>query len=576
MAEHRPLSVRPLMLRRGRPQAEQGMLGSTLGAIVLLLFSSAALVAGSLNWQAASSRGGDTEQAREAAEWGFNTLVDRLNQPGNSFLLVSKWSTASSPPNWLDNASNRTSCGITTDSRGAVDRSQLISGSQTVPGRQVRYRLTNFVPPNYPNNTVPASLPQTCKDNFGNLAGGTVRFTVVGEVLQNGNVIASHRIVRDATVDALADASFDLNQSPDFGGVAGVAPVTEFPMTFLATGGAPGLVALSSADSTSKRPEFLYDKNDNLKKGGGDAQVERPFCLLSCDGNGDLDKLKNAGPSKKYTLEALPPTSFQDSSPSKFPTKPAVAGGFTTPQVLNITNGNTGTGNANRCFPFTPGTSSCTQNLMTNFCSNVSLPTQAGPLEAVIACRVRFSWTGSNLTFIVNNHLTTRPVVLYLTGGSNESISHNVRANATIRNRRFVDTRATDPSSWSTLRIYGDPNNAYQLPIQSGMTLVSAQQCNNNAKQEVKFNTDVSVEGAFMWIPKGEITFEDYSSTNGFAFYGAIWTCKSIFKENFAILNSASPDEVRRGIDKALGLVGSAIPARYAVRGVERSQWGGE
>ena len=68
MAEHRPLSVRPLMLRRGRPQAEQGMLGSTLGAIVLLLFSSAALVAGSLNWQAASSRGGDTEQAREAAE----------------------------------------------------------------------------------------------------------------------------------------------------------------------------------------------------------------------------------------------------------------------------------------------------------------------------------------------------------------------------------------------------------------------------------------------------------------------------------------------------------------------------
>ena len=178
--------------------------------------------------------------------------------------------------------------------------------------------------------------------------------------------------------------------------------------------------------------------------------------------------------------------------------------------------------------------------------------------------------------FIVNNHLTTRPVVLYLIGGSNQSVSHSIRDEATIRNQRFFNTRATDPSSWSTLRIYGDPNNAYQLPIQSGMTLVSAQQCNNNAKQEVKFNTDVSVEGAFMWIPKGEITFEDYSSSNGFAFYGAIWTCKSIFKENFAILNSASPDEVRRGIDKALGLVGSAIPARYAVRGVERSQWGGE
>lgn len=572
MAEYRPLSASTSLLRRGRSQAEQGMLAPTLGAVLLLLFGSAALVAGSLNWQTTSSRGGDAEQAREAAEWGFNTLVDRLNEPGNSHLLVSKWSTASTPPNWLDNAGVLTSCGVTTDIRGAVDRSQLITGTQTVAGRQVRYRLTNFEPPAYPSNTAPVSLPQPCKDNFANLAGGTVRFTVVGEVLQNGNVIASHRIVRDATVEALADASSDSSQAPDFGGVGGgalVAPV----LTFLATGGAPGLVALSSADSMSKRPEFLYDKNDNLRKGGGDLKVERIFCLLSCDNNGDLQKLANANLSSSYTLEAISPNLFKDSSAGKFPTKPPVAGGFATSQVLNIQNGNTT--DANRCFPFTRSannnTSACTQNLMQS-CSNVSLPTQSGPLEPVIACRIRFNeWSKSDSLFTVNNHLTTKPVVLYLIGAS-----HKIKANATIVNQRFVNTRSVDPSSWSTLRIYGDPATAYQLPIQSGMTLASAQQCNNNSKQQIEFGGNVSVEGAFLWIPKGEIVFKDYSSNSGFAFYGAIWTCNSAFGENFAILNSASPDEVRRGIDKALGLVGSAIPARYAVRGVERSQWGEE
>jgi hypothetical protein len=560
------------MLRRGRPQAEQGMLGSTLGAIVLLLFSSAALVAGSLNWQAASSRGGDTEQAREAAEWGFNTLVDRLNQPGNSFLLVSKWSTASSPPNWLDNASNRTSCGITTDSRGAVDRSQLISGSQTVPGRQVRYRLTNFVPPNYPNNTVPASLPQTCKDNFGNLAGGTVRFTVVGEVLQNGNVIASHRIVRDATVDALADASFDLNQSPDFGGVAGGAPVAP-AMTFLATGsGVSSFVSLSSADETSKRPEFLYDRNNNLKKDGSDDQVERLFCIINCDGSDDLLKLANAKQKpKQYTLEGMSPDTFL----KLFPGQPPIPAGLSSGSI-NITAGNKGVG-VNRCFPFTRSapnnTSPCTQSPLTN-CTAISLSTKAGPLEEVIACRVRFSWTSAstNNQFIVRNDLTAKPVVLYLIGEG----THEIPADVQIINKRFADSLKSEPSSWSTLRIFGDPDSQFQTPITKTTTISSAKECNNNKKQTIKINKDVSVQGAFMWIPNGEITFEDYSSSSGLGFYGAIWTCKSIFKENFAILNSASPDEVRRGIDKALGLVGSAIPARYAVRGVERSQWGGE
>ena len=79
-----------------------------------------------------------------------------------------------------------------------------------------------------------------------------------------------------------------------------------------------------------------------------------------------------------------------------------------------------------------------------------------------------------------------------------------------------------------------------------------------------------------MWVPKGEIEFSAYSNSNPNSYYGSIWTCKSVFNENFSLLNDKDPVEVRKAIDSALGLAGRRVPRRFVVRGLERSQSVGE
>jgi len=404
---------------------------------------------------------------------------------------------------------------------------------------------------------------------------------VVGEVLRSGTLIASHRIERDATVNFIGESvsGNPASEDPDFGGVAGGAIITEEVVTFLATGGAPGLVSLASADSVSRRPEFLYDSNNNLKKDGSDSQVEKLFCIISCEGNVDLAKLKNATQQpKRYNLVAFDAENFL----RLFPAQPPSSAGLSA-QVFTINASNamrSGTDPAvpgrgeGRCYPFASSgdNNPCNNANLHPSCSVVSLPTPSGPLQQVIGCRVRFALNDNNAVFAINNDLTDLPVTLYL-DGENHSI---LGENAQLVNQRFLRTRASTPSSWSSLRIFGDPSPDFQMTIRQGWTLNDASQCNSGKKQEFKFGKDVIVDGVFMWVPKGEIEFSAYSNSNPNSYYGSIWTCKSVFNENFSLLNDKDPVEVRKAIDSALGLAGRRVPRRFVVRGLERSQSVGE
>jgi hypothetical protein len=539
MVEHRPVSVRSLLLlRRGRPQAEQGMLASTLGTIVLLLFGSAALVASSLTWQTASSRGGDAEQAREAAEWGFNTLVDRLNEPGNNYLLVSNWA------NWATTAGLRTTCGITTDSRGSLPPADLAGETQTVGSRQVRYRLTNFVPPQYPSGTAPAALPQTCKDSFGNLAGGTARLTVAGDVLQDGRVIASHSMERNVTVDSVAGVGF---------GGGGGGPVSP-PMTFLATGsGRSGNVSLGSTDPND-RPEFLYDRNKNFRASSGDVRVDQIYCLVSCNGSSDLTNGIGSRPAgRAYRLESLSVADFL----KVFPPSP--------PYASNLDNRSTLTINSNNIpanFPYN------NSGGLLGSCAEVFLPVQTGAPEKVIGCKVRLNIGDKDKQLVVHTDRSKLPVVLYLMGSS-----HLVGEGGSIVNRQFQLDSARAPvesTNWSMLRIYGDPSPNFRFEIKEGMNSSQLGQCTNGDKQDIKFEKDVLIDGAVIWLPKSDVTIDDHSSKYSTALFGTVWACKIKVGKNAVILNNSDPEDVRKGLDSAFGLVGGA-PARYVARGVERT-----
>jgi len=521
------------------------MLASTLGTIVLLLFGSAALVAGSLNWQTASSRGGDAEQAREAAEWGFNTLVDRLNEPGNNYLLVSNWANT----NWETTAGLRQTCGITTDNRGAMPPADLVGETQTVGSRQVRYRLVNFVPPQYPSGIPPEALSQACKDSFGNLAGGSARFTVVGEVLHNGTIVARQQITRSTTVDAI-------------GGDGSSVSIPPMPVLALGTGDS-GAISLGDTDP-GKRPEFLFDSNGNWEGDPGLQDTKMAVYCLQQAPEPCYDELTDIsqkyGPPNQYQVQNFSADDFL----AALPASPPFASNPGNGNTLLISNSTLADLTD---FPYQPNSS----NLLDQ-CSNLTLQGQA-----VVACNVRFN-LGDNQQFRVRTDLTGgRPVVLYLRGNSD----HKVGKNSRIVNQRFINSRNTDPGSWSALRIFGDsrPGSTYRYPVRPRSDFSSDKNlddylkgCTSGNQQKFELGENSVIEGAMIWVPKGEFDLKDHNASSRLGLFGALWACKVKYGKNFVVLNNGSAAEVSSGIAAALGLQGaSQAPLRFAARGVERS-----
>ncbi|MFM7454742.1 MAG: hypothetical protein ACKO1V_12385, partial [Cyanobium sp.] len=168
------------------------MLAAALAVMGLVLFGALTIVAGSLNFQTSSSRGGDAEQVVDAAEWGLNTLLEQLNEPAYQHLLVTP------RDQWETSGNKRAACGINTEAEpGEPDA--ITSGTREVGNLEVQYDLLDFVPPSLPSNAV---NPCGALKPFANLNGGTARLTVEGRVLRDGVVIGRHTVVRDVTVVA--------------------------------------------------------------------------------------------------------------------------------------------------------------------------------------------------------------------------------------------------------------------------------------------------------------------------------------------------------------------------------------
>lgn len=178
--------------RRPPPVGERGMLAAALAVMGLVLFGALTIVAGSLNFQTSSSRGGDAEQVVDAAEWGLNTLLEQLNELAYQHLLVTP------RDQWEISGNERAACGINTaEEPGEPDA--ITSGTREVGNLEVQYDLLDFVPPSLPSNAV---NPCGALKPFANLNGGTARLTVEGRVLRDGVVIGRHTVVRDVTVVA--------------------------------------------------------------------------------------------------------------------------------------------------------------------------------------------------------------------------------------------------------------------------------------------------------------------------------------------------------------------------------------
>ncbi len=518
-------------LLRSRPDRQAGLISSSLGLALLVLAGSAAIVAGALSLQNASVRGGDAEQAREAAEEGFNRVIDLLNDPGNSYLLVTKWA------NWSSNqvsAQDRQLCNITSSSAGATSIAIITQMPTPLPsvgnGRQLRYTLESYTPPAHPG-----AEPTSCT-KFGNLAGGTASLRVLGEVLRNGSVIASFRLNRDVTVEAEPDRSGD--------------PLSP-PLAALGTGGGASTridIKSSARLSIDANYNWKHDTNEN---------TQSVYCLgqtaSDCkSGSSSLNSLPGGNTVQGYTVADFL---------NLFPASPPYPN-----ELLGVTASDP-TSTSNRPnFPYSSGNATLSNTNLRSSCRLAYLPTQIGSNEQVIACKIsNFILEGIDL--VVHTDRNNIPIVLYLSSNSYE-LKESGSSPGRIVNKRFSDTRATNPpqnhGTWSLLRIYGDPT---VFPYSVG----SSGEC--NATQTLKLIKGSSIDGAFLWVPRGEVIFDKpespaYSTFSQYGLFGTVWSCKLKMEDNAVLLTNGTPSIVSQGIDNVFGI----SRFRYSARGVERSQ----
>lgn len=502
---------------------------TTLTGQLMMLFASVALISAVLSWQTAASRAGVAGQARSAAERGFHAVIDLLNDPANGHLLVTKWAGS----DWVSvSNADLEACKITRNPLGAVARSEIISDTQTVGGRQVRYTLTNFVPPEYPSGA-PASLPAVCGASFGNLQGGTAGFTIRAEVLQGGAVLARYELQRYTTVNSFRDTT------------PGNPPVSG-PLAFVGTGGG-GSTAISVENSSDILTRITRDSGSTPWQFDSLDEKLNTFCLGNTEaqclnGSPSLDNpsFQVAGYSLADFAAIYPPS--PPYSTQMDDVQPADVSGFSSTTPI--------------CYPYT----TCGGTTLLPSCRAVSLPTQAGENQDVIACKIgAIRLDGRNLRVDTSG----RPVVFYLMNSTPIGIK-----NGRIINSYFAANRTTDPTSWSRLRIFGNPNASFSFPLTASTTVGN---CYGGSTQTWRIEGSAGIDGAFVWAPKANIEFKEPSNIakTEYSMFGAVWACKTKFAKHVRFLTNGSFDQIGTGIDQVFGL---GVQFRYVAQGVERSE----
>ncbi|MFM7240006.1 MAG: hypothetical protein ACKOZN_10500, partial [Cyanobium sp.] len=453
------------------------MLAAALAVMGLVLFGALTIVAGSLNFQTSSSRGGDAEQVVDAAEWGLNTLLEQLNEPAYQHLLVTP------RDQWEISGNERAACGINTEAEpGEPDA--ITSGTREVGNLEVQYDLLNFVPPSLPRNAV---NPCGALKPFANLNGGTARLTVEGRVLRDGVVIGRHTVVRDVTVVAETSCT-----GPD-------GPCSE-PLAVLGTGPNPFSVNL---EPKTKRDNGItkWRLNDP-----GDTPLD-----LYCIGSSSVGCEPLAAGSLQALYGGSPPVPANLPAPIPIITAP-----------LNY-------------FPYSiPSPNASTQPR--EGCTITVLPKPNQSQEEVVACRLS-GITLTNSTLTVNTG--PRPVVLYImptTGSGNVTLSTSGTSSAAgIVNSQFYSststtTRSVNSTRWNRLQIYGDPRSypTQASPACPATTSVCPTQPGSSAIGCWRLCGNARISGAAIWAPRELIKLENPtgSARDEYTLYGTAWAQK--------------------------------------------------
>ncbi|MFN9645748.1 MAG: hypothetical protein ACK6BG_11680 [Cyanobacteriota bacterium] len=281
----------------------------------------------------------DAQLAREAAESGMNRVLSTLNpytkhnaDPYVSFLLASNWvpdsgvnyntgvvGAATVRSGWRLTSLDRNTvrgilrqCGLS--ERGLHPNQQPPSTSQTyadlfsgaigaagaLTGTQLRYMVTDYVPPTRPASGV--AWPTEC-NAFASLGGGTSQISVEGRVIRNGTLVARYTLTRTIDVQSWSLVNVPASWVP-----------TAYP------GPPVGLRIGGTAGSLVRMQSGFYESNfteaQNVRDLSG---AQLPMCRNFCPNGQPFNNVMSSSPGVEMRVPSADVIPANDADLPRYP-----------------------------------------------------------------------------------------------------------------------------------------------------------------------------------------------------------------------------------------------------------------
>ena len=383
--------------RRGLRGSEQAfVLPLIIPAAMLLILGATTLMSRTTNSYVAASKRSDAQMARDAAESGMNRVLSALNpfakhnmDPYLSFLLASRWvpdtgvayttGVVGSPAvrsGWRLTTLGQSTVRSLLNQCGFSDRGQhpsqlpplnssgyrdvlsgAIGAASQVTGNQLRYMVTDYVPPVRPASEL--QWPTEC-DDFTTLSGGTAQISVEGRVIRNGRLVSRYTLTRSIDVQGW--------------------PLPQFPtswLTYRLFGPPVGLRIAGTASNLNRLqlghfPNFATDID--YSDFSGDS---RPQCFNNCSPKpitelpyNPIDPGQPALETRIPAADAIPPNG---SDLPRYPFNTDLPPSGITPRQINESRAN---------YPYIfPGSTALAPECRTSESSDLNRPREARPNE---------------------------------------------------------------------------------------------------------------------------------------------------------------------------------------------------
>jgi hypothetical protein len=379
--------------RHHRDGEQAFILPLIIPAALLLILGSTTLMSRTTNSYLAASKQSDAQLARNAAESGMNRVLSALNpfakhssDPYLSFLLASRWvpntgvtyttgvtGGATARSGWRLTTLGQSTVRSILNRCGFSDRGQhplqvpppnasgyrdVLSGAigpaGSVTGDQLRYMVTDYVPPVRPPSDLP--WPTECND-FTTLSGGTAQISVEGRVIRNGRLVSRYTLTRTIDVQGW--------------------PLPNLPTSWLTLRifpGPPVGLRIAGTATNLNHLQFgnfpLFATDTTFTHMSADSM---PQCLNFCPNGAPFNQLDNSKPALETRVPVADIIPANQAELPRYPFNTDIPPSGITPQQINESRPN---------YPYIyPGSTSLAPECRTSETPDLNRPREARPNE---------------------------------------------------------------------------------------------------------------------------------------------------------------------------------------------------